>query len=148
MWWNWQTRWIQNPVRSNLSVGSIPSAGTNKINNLRSSKPIVFLTVKGAKNRHFQPPTRKVTRKVEPTYYSDVIRIAAFTETLFQRVNPPFLTNRQAPCQTAFTGLALLSTRPAFSVVSQAGLKMSFQRGYNELKRVMNRETFEILMDT
>ncbi len=27
-WWNWQTRWIQNPVRLTPHVGSNPTSGT------------------------------------------------------------------------------------------------------------------------
>ena len=31
-WWNWQTRWTQNPVRLKSRVGSSPTFGTNPLN--------------------------------------------------------------------------------------------------------------------
>lgn len=30
-WWNWQTRWTQNPMELTLRAGSIPAFGTSTI---------------------------------------------------------------------------------------------------------------------
>ncbi len=33
-WWNWQTRWTQNPMELKLRAGSIPAFGTSKFSSL------------------------------------------------------------------------------------------------------------------
>ncbi len=37
VWRNWQTRWTQNPVRSNLGVGSIPSTGISYLSRISAT---------------------------------------------------------------------------------------------------------------
>ena len=46
-WWNWQTRWTQNPVGLKPRAGSTPAFGTSEINGCRVSQ-ILELNIKPA----------------------------------------------------------------------------------------------------